>query len=333
MSDGILKQSRDESQEGFQFQLKKARTRQFTERRDKSGLLAGDDDEYDISDLIDLLYEISFTDKDIHNSIERSLSGEINRPINCSEMFKFAKSSNNRSETEIKDQEDYFDKSTKLIQTDSWNDSCMIHNEFNLRGMVLNELLMTLSHLVQNDKDENHLTGLMLIPNDTIIRIIRYLKVLCSDSEEYEKPEESYFANFFRMEVKVMKEQKEKLFQLEDFKMTTGDRAEVKEENKQEIKVTVLSEEEDPKEEEEWCDCTPEAQDYFEIVNSLWNFDVFGKDPWSDLFHIIKSVKQQTFKDISLKINPDHVINKIVHKISREQKRNYQRSIFGKFLS
>jgi hypothetical protein len=62
-----------------------------------------------------------------------------------------------------------------------------VHNSINVRGTILNEILMTLSNLVDyEDPQPKNINDLSLISDETVYIIWIYLKCLWKDSSQYD---------------------------------------------------------------------------------------------------------------------------------------------------
>ena len=100
----------------FKFEIKE---KENDEASQEAKINERDEADYDISNLIDLLNQISFSFEEVNHQIQKSEGESLNFSKNSSEMFKFSKTSNNKSESEIKEMSQYFENSRVLIKSDS----------------------------------------------------------------------------------------------------------------------------------------------------------------------------------------------------------------------
>jgi len=157
--------------EGFSFKAKEDHSHEFMEKSWSNTCKKRDEVEYDISNLIDLLNEVSFPDGNSNSKIQKSDTESDNFSSKSSNMFQFLLTSNNKYETEIKEQQHYFKDSKILIISPQCKEDCLIHDQFNLRATILNELLLTFSNLVEYEEGYNEFADFTLIPDETTLKI------------------------------------------------------------------------------------------------------------------------------------------------------------------
>ena len=172
------------------------------------------------------------------------------------------------------------------------------------------------------------------------MKIIQYLKILCSDTEEYRMVDESYFANLFKSTIYSIPELKDVVFGTISFTPEPEVKSRLEEDSKEEntpqsfLKIMKTESEEESKNQihESIENNLEEAELYSDLIITLSNFDILGEDPNQELSAQIKKIPRDVYEKISQHINPHHLITKITSKIIKTQKENYRKKLYCKPL-
>ena len=339
ISDAICMQSWEDDDKEFRFEMKRQQSSGVSEKNNDTPLNRRTEAEYDISNLFELLNTLSFPKYILKDDVSESET-ILNKALNKSLQFEFTIPSNRNYEKEIKRQNKFFERSKFLIETRCWNNDWLIHAKFNMKAVIINEILLTLSNLIDYEEGYNQFSDFTQVPDETVYTICNYLKDVWSNPEYLDESGPSTLAEYIQNIVSSVSSKKDEIFKILDFKTETDNLSKAPEENKESSVASpildILNSQPDdnsPQKNDSSSISSIQKSDeeiYAEIINSLACLDTSWAQAKEDLSLILKSLNKEIYQKVSSKINPNHIVNKLVSKVAKEQHKNYEKKLFGK---